>query len=65
MKVVAEWGNVLSDVKASIQLVFAMLTALPESERPMSMMTGPITTGGKMRSSRRLPCHFTSALTTK
>ena len=56
---------VMSATKASIQSVFAMFTALPESERPISMMTGPITTGGNMRSRNRLPCHFTRALITK
>lgn len=56
---------VISDTKASSQWSLAMLTALPESERPMRMMTGPITTGGKSLSSSLRPCHLTRALITK
>ena len=56
---------VMSDAKARIQLVFAISTALPERERPMRMMAGPMTTGGKILSSSFLPCHFTRALMTK
>ena len=56
---------VRSDAKARIQFVFAMFTALPESDRPISIITGPMTTGGNMRSRSFFPCHFTSALMTK
>ena len=56
---------VMREEKARIQLAFAISTALPERERPMRMMAGPMTTGGKMRSSSFLPCHFTRALITK
>ena len=56
---------VMSDEKARIQLVLAISTALPERERPMRMMAGPITTGGKILSRSFLPCHLTNALITK
>ena len=45
--------------KASSQSVFAMSTAVPESDKPINMMTGPITTGGKSLSSSCMPFHFT------
>ena len=56
---------VMSEMKASSQLLFAMSTALDESERPIKIITGPMTTGGKRRLSKRRPCHFTSALIVK
>ena len=40
---------------AKSQLVEAIFTAELESERPMSMMMGPITTGGNRRSMKRKP----------
>ena len=42
-----------------------MFTALPDSDRPIRMMAGPITMGGKSLSSSRRPCHLTRALITK
>ena len=56
---------VISDAKARTQLVLAIFTALPERERPIRMMAGPMTTGGKILSSSFLPCHFTRALMMK
>ena len=56
---------VSNEMKAKTQLVSAMSTALPASEIPISMMTGPITTGGNSLSIILLPCHLTSALITK
>src|SRR5574344_1751296 len=56
---------VKSEMSANNQDVFAMFTALPERDRPMRMMTGPITTGGKMWLISFLPCHLTRALMMK
>ena len=56
---------VISDINASSQLLLAISTALDESERPIRIITGPITTGGKSLSNSRLPCHLTNALITK
>ena len=52
-------------MKANNQLVLAISTALPDSVRPIRMITGPMTTGGNKRSSKRLPCHRTNALIKK
>ena len=54
-----------SELKASNQSDFAMFTAVSESERPIRIMTGPITTGGKIRLRSFLPCHFIRALMPK
>ena len=56
---------VKSEMKASIQFSWAILTAAGASERPMQMMTGPMTTGGNRRSISRRPCHLMSADMTK
>ena len=46
---------VTSATTASVQLVSAILTAAEESDSPMSMMMGPMTTGGKSRVMKRVP----------
>ena len=56
---------VKSEQKAKNQFDFAISTAVPESERPIKMITGPMTTGGNNRFKSRLPCHLTRALMTK
>ena len=43
------------ETTARSQLDWAILTAEPESDRPMSMMIGPMTTGGKRREMKRRP----------
>ena len=43
------------ETAARIQFVSAIFTAAEESERPMSMMIGPMTTGGKRRAMKRMP----------
>ena len=54
-----------SETKASSQFVFAILTADVDRDRPIRMITGPMTTGGKSRSSSFFPCHFIKADITK
>ena len=46
---------VASAVSARGQLLFAILTPVPASERPISMMTGPTTTGGNSRDMNPTP----------
>ncbi|MPN23551.1 hypothetical protein SDC9_170943 [bioreactor metagenome] len=56
---------VSNDTKANIQFSLAIFTPVPASDKPISMMTGPITTGGNKRSRNLTPCHLTSALIKK
>ena len=42
-------------VIASAQLLFAIFTPVPASERPISIITGPTTTGGKSREIKPTP----------
>ena len=44
------------------QLLFAMSTPVPANDRPMSMITGPTTTGGKRRAMKPTPRRRTSRL---
>ena len=44
---------------------FAIFTPVPANDKPIRIMTGPMTTGGNNRSITRTPCHLTSALITK
>ncbi len=53
------------DIKASIQFVFAISTADLDKERPIRIITGPITTGGNSLSNSFLPCHLIKADITK
>ena len=46
---------VASEMVAKGQLVAAILTAAPERESPISIMIGPMTTGGKRREMKRRP----------
>ncbi|MPN52049.1 hypothetical protein SDC9_199701 [bioreactor metagenome] len=50
---------------ASNQFSDAIFTPVPESDKPISMMTGPMTTGGNNRWTIFTPCHLTSALIRK
>ena len=50
------------ETMARIQFSWAILTPAPASERPMRMMTGPITTGGKSFFIRSMPKVLTSRL---
>ena len=43
------------------QFSFAMLAAAGESDSPMRIITGPITTGGKRRLINLRPCHLMRA----
>jgi hypothetical protein len=56
---------VTSDNKASTQFSFAIFTPVPASDKPIRIITGPITTGGNRRSITLTPCHLTNALITK
>ena len=55
---------VSSATMASGQLLLAMSTPVPASDKPMSMMTGPTTTGGKRRAMKPTPRKRTKALIT-
>ena len=46
---------------ASHQFSEALVTALGARIRPMRMMIGPVTTGGKKRITRLIPTNFTTA----
>ena len=46
---------VASEMTARGQFVAAIFTAESERESPMSMMIGPMTTGGKRREMKRRP----------
>ena len=56
---------VTSAIMASSQSSFAISTPVPASDRPISIITGPITTGGKRRLISLIPCHLTRALIKK
>ena len=56
---------VTSAIIASSQFSAAIFTPVPESDKPISMITGPITTGGNNRWITFIPCHLTSALIRK
>ena len=51
----------MSDTNANSQFSFAMLTAAGDSDKPMRMITGPMTTGGNRRSRSLRPCHLMRA----
>ena len=53
---------VTSDMIARVQLVLAIFTPVPAKERPISMMTGPTTTGGKSREMNPTPRRRTRVL---
>ena len=44
------------------QFSFAIFTPEPASERPIRIITGPITTGGKSRLIKPIPLHRTNKL---
>ena len=52
---------VIREIKASNQLFFAISTAVADNDKPMMMMTGPMTTGGNKRSRNFFPFHLMSA----
>ena len=54
-----------SATKASSQLVWQFLMAEGARIRPMEMMMGPVTTGGKNRMMRRMPKVEISRLATR
>ena len=53
---------VMSEMMARSQFSLAMLTPVPANDRPMSMMTGPTTTGGNKRAMKLTPRKRTRAL---
>ena len=51
--------------RATGQLAWQLFTALLESERPMDIMMGPVTMGGKKRMTLRTPKALKSAESTR
>jgi hypothetical protein len=49
---------VTSEMKANVQFPLAMSTAEEDKDRPMRMMIGPMTTGGKIRFKKFLALPF-------
>ena len=49
-------------IMANVQLLFAMLTPVPASDRPISIMTGPTTIGGNNLEMNPTPRSRTSRL---
>ena len=47
---------------ANTQLLLAMLTPVPANDKPMSIITGPTTTGGKRREMKPTPRQRTNTL---
>ena len=54
-----------SAIIASTQFVEALLIAEPASERPMHMIIGPVTTGGRNRITRLIPTSLIIRASTK
>ena len=54
-----------SAIRASPQFVFALLIAEPARERPMQMMTGPVTTGGRKCMTLFTPTALMTSATTR
>ena len=54
-----------NETNANNQFVFAISTADVDNDKPIKMITGPITTGGNNLSNSFFPCHLISADITK
>ena len=53
---------VISEIMAKVQLPFAISTPVPASDNPISIITGPTTTGGNILEMNPTPRNRTNAL---